>query len=90
MGSESWFFPLSRCVGSAGLKPPNKKAQFSFTGQILVESAQAPTTWVPVDFQQVMEIIRLIWLAECRLNQVTNIHEGVLLALNVSCFPSYL
>ena len=63
MGSESWFFPLSRCVGSAGLKPPNKKAQFSFTGQILVESAQAPTTWVPVDFEQVMTV-RQKWLEE--------------------------
>ena len=27
---------------------------------------------------------------EYKLNQVTNIHGGVLLALNVSCFPSYL
>ena len=29
------------------LEPPSRKAQSSFTCQILVESAQVPMTWVP-------------------------------------------
>ena len=65
-GFRELILPLVQTCGvcrgtQTGLKPPKKKAQFSVTGQILVESAQAPTTWVPVDLEQVMEIIRLIW-----------------------------
>lgn len=62
------------------LEPPNRKAQSSFTCQILVESAQVQTTWVatsapptsvtlnnPVDGDNKLYLVRI----EYRSNEVT-------------------